>query len=229
MIVTIGVVCTTLSAQPSSRATLSNTPGSYAVGILILTLALVLSGFMGLAQDRTYAQYGRGHWQEAMFYLHFLALPGFAFVWRDLRRQVRTVHASTRLEVELETFAMLFPKAALMSITFPFPAILRRLAGWRLSIPSFYFPLLLNIATQLLCVTGVHRLTARVNSLTVTLVLVVRKAVSVGISTLLLGGDRGGGMWLWIGASLVLTGTIGYAGGGSQRKIGEAKRDVKED
>ncbi|KAF5331720.1 hypothetical protein D9611_007534 [Ephemerocybe angulata] len=44
------------------------------------------------------------------------------------------------------------------------------------------YPLLMNTLTQLLCVSGVHRLTTRVSNLTVTLILVVRKAVSLVIS-----------------------------------------------
>ena len=97
------------------------------MGILTLTLALLMSGFMGLAQDTAYAKYGRGHWQEAMSYLHFLALPGFASVWQNLARQIRLVNASAR------------------------PDLLTR----RISFPSFYLPLILNVVTQLVCVSGV--------------------------------------------------------------------------
>lgn len=85
----------------------------------------------------------------------------------------------------------------------------------RVSIPSFYFPLMLNVVTQLVCVSGVHRLTSRVNSLTVTLVLVVRKAASLAISVTLLKQSKGGEALLWIGAGLVLAGTIGYTTGAS--------------
>ncbi len=53
-----------------------------------------------------------------------------------------------------------------------------------LSVPTIYFPLVLNTITQLVCVAGVHRLTTRVSSLTVTLILVVRKAVSLVISVI---------------------------------------------
>jgi UDP-xylose/UDP-N-acetylglucosamine transporter B4 len=52
------------------------------------------------------------------------------------------------------------------------------------SIPHIYLPLLMNTLTQLFCVAGVHRLTTRVSALTVTLVLVVRKAASLIISVL---------------------------------------------
>ena len=51
-----------------------------------------------------------------------------------------------------------------------------------LSIPHIYLPLVLNTLTQLLCIAGVNRLTTRVSALTVNLVLVIRKAMSLVIS-----------------------------------------------
>lgn len=191
--VTLGVVCTTLSASGPSRWT---SPGQYGTGILILTLALIMSGFMGLAQDRAYAKYGRGHWQEAMFYLHILALPGFTFVWRDLAREIGTVNGSTRVSV------------------------------WgTVTVPSFYIPLVVNVATQLGCVSGVHRLTSRVNSVTVTLALVVRKAVSLGISVVVMKKGGGRERWLWGGAGLVLGGSVGYTLGGTRKARNGTKRE----
>jgi UAA transporter family len=113
---------------------------------------------MGLEQDAAYARYGRGHWEEGMFYLHFLALPGFVFVRGGLERQLHAVHAAggggARVGVAVGTG----------------------------TVPWFYMPLGVNVATQVVCVAGVHRLTARVDSVGVALVLVVRKAVSLGVS-----------------------------------------------
>lgn len=42
----------------------------YMFGIGVLTLALVISAFMGLFQEKTYKRYGRGGavWQESIFY-----------------------------------------------------------------------------------------------------------------------------------------------------------------
>lgn len=77
-------------------------------------------------------------------------------------------------------------------------------------IPSFYPPLVLNVATQLLCINGVNRLTSKVSSLSVTLVLVVRKAVSLMVSVMLVEGSMGT-VGLWCGAAAVLAGTIGYS------------------
>lgn len=77
-------------------------------------------------------------------------------------------------------------------------------------IPSFYPPLVLNVATQLLCINGVNRLTSKVSSLSVTLVLVVRKAVSLMVSVMLVERSTGT-VGLWCGAAAVLAGTVGYS------------------
>lgn len=64
------------------------------------------------------------------------------------------------------------------------------------------FALALNLITQGLCVRGVNRLTTRVNSVTVNLVLTVRKAVSLAISVWYYGS---GMTWsLVVGGGMVL-------------------------
>jgi solute carrier family 35 (UDP-xylose/UDP-N-acetylglucosamine transporter), member B4 len=99
-----------------------------------------------------------------MFYLHFLALPGFVFVRGDLARQVHAAGGGgAQVGVAVGT----------------------------VTVPWFYVPLGLNVATQVVCVAGVYRLTARVDSVGVALVLVVRKAVSRGVSAAGLGGIVG--------------------------------------
>lgn len=194
VVVSLGVALTTISAKPkgstSTQAVESNM--EYVVGISILSLALVLSSAMGLAQDQAYTRYGRGHWEEGMFFLHFLSLPMFLPLLPDLRYLVSTINSGEQVRISG--------------------------AGVALGIPKFYLPLLVNIMTQLVCVSGVHRLTARVSSLTVTLVLVVRKAVSLLISVVALGNSRGDA-WLWGGSLAVLVGTLLYTWDGTRKKI----------
>lgn len=217
------------SSGPSATASTQDAAPAYltyATGILILTLALVLSGFLGLAQDRAFAEFGRGHWEEAMFYLHALALPMFAAVGPELSAQVSAVNAGPSLELGLHTIAQPFQ---MLSATLrtnqtttgsqPLPPLpFLPVRSPTLRVPAFYIPLILNIITQLVCVAGVNRLTARVNSLTVALVLVVRKAVSLAISVLLLGNSKGNTL-LWGGAAAVVVGTVGYTvGGGASKK-----------
>ncbi|KDR74435.1 hypothetical protein GALMADRAFT_227489 [Galerina marginata CBS 339.88] len=231
LLVTVGVVITTLSAQSSSsKSATPIDPYTYATGIGILTLALVLSGMLGLIQDWTYAKHGRpslsskttgnsaseapAPWQESMFYLHFLALPMFLPLLPDLAVQMHTLNTSgPRAELSIPiplpiaanlTTALplnivppyslphlpihLFrhsENVSLLSITQP-PYAMNSTSPivFSLSIPHVYLPLILNTVTQLLCVAGVHRLTTRVSALTVTLVLVVRKAASLMISVI---------------------------------------------
>ena len=218
LIVTVGVILTTLSShRRDETASASYLSRRYLTGIGILTLALVLSGFLGVVQEKTFASYNGNSptttrpkkpklsgkiarrpdiWEESMFYLHFLALPLFSFIRHDLRVQARAVFSSPA-----HTTTVYVPLAA-AQITFP--AVL----------PA----LLANTLTQLLCVAGVHRLTTRVPTLTVTLVLVVRKAVSLVLSVVLFdGSDVTWGM-LWSGAFLVFAGTVGYTVSGRASK-----------
>ena len=221
----------------------------YLTGISLLTLALVLGGLLGVVQEKTYSTWARAQhapldisdkekrvdgkeetkpaqapvkpWQESMFYLHFLSMPMFLSVRHDLIAQFKSLSASPSL-------SFMLPPTLLTS-----PDQSRKVS---LPVPGAYVPLLLNTLTQLVCVSGVNRLTVRVSNLTVTLVLVVRKAVSLIISVWLFGGskrgqvmDERGRMLLWSGAACVFLGTILYsiASGGAKRK--GKKEEKKED
>lgn len=228
LLVTGGVILTTLSAsKPASDAGLSTSSltldhtKTYAFGIGLLTLALVLSGFLGMVQDFTFAKYVHGKaavaqpkdkdapapWQESMFYLHLLSMPMFLSVREDLSTQIAALQASPTMHVVIPAS----PSALLQNASSFAAGKAPRLAT--LALPSAYVPLVLNTLTQLVCVAGVHRLTARVSSLTVTLVLVVRKAVSLLISILF--GRGAAGMehktMMWTGAACVFVGTILYS------------------
>jgi UDP-xylose/UDP-N-acetylglucosamine transporter B4 len=210
----VGVVFTTISTRPGHQAS-SLTGGSsgisYAIGIAILTGALLLSSAMGLAQDKAYAEYGRGHWEEGMFYLHFLALPMFLPLTADISQQVHIVNTSPPINILSFTSTQSLNDSSGI--------------GGGIHVPVFWIPLVFNIATQLVCVSGVHRLTAKVSSLTVTLVLAVRKAVSLVLSVIVIGGGQGD-RWLWSGSLLVLSGTMlytwdGTSGGSSPPPVSE--------
>ncbi len=189
------------------------------MGIGILTLALILSGLLGVVQDKTFASYAAHTkmgtkpkvanssastqtagppdvWQESMFYLHFLALPLFIFIRHDLTVQVRALLTS---QARASTFSVPLTTA-------------------QLTLPAVLPALLANTLTQLLCTAGVNRLTTRVPALTVTLVLVVRKAVSLVLSVVLFDGSDVTWSMLWSGAFLVFAGTVGYAVSGTSSK-----------
>ncbi|WFD41273.1 golgi uridine diphosphate-N- acetylglucosamine transporter [Malassezia japonica] len=188
-LVTAGVVVATLSASHPSHASHASAE-DYGFGVLLLSLALLSSGIMGIFQERTYAIYGREHWHEALLYSHLFSLPLFLLHTRSLSEQVRAANATRPQWIGLQ--------------------------AWGMHIPSYYVVLALNVLTQLLCVNGVNRLTSRVTSLSVSLVLVVRKAASLVVSVVLLNGHTGN-VALWGGAAAVMIGTVGYTYGGLQR------------
>ncbi|KAG1843476.1 UAA transporter [Suillus subalutaceus] len=219
LVVTVGIIITTLSAsKPKSRvAKVDTTDASlYAMGISILGLALVLSGFLGLIQDWVFARYvapaqaeaasdpaEQSSWQEHMFYLHSLALPMFYFSKDNISTELTRMSSSPPVFLSLPQSGPLAPYEA------------------GLIVPSIFVYLLLNTCTQLVCVIGVNRLTGRVSSLTVTLILTVRKAISLLLSVAFYGGQ--GNTEMWAGAGLVFIGTIGYSTGNKSKDQKEKK------
>lgn len=216
LVVTVGIVLTTLSAsKPKSKAATSQTVETslYAQGIAILSLALLLSGFLGLVQDWVFARYitptesqaGSDpdvlpSWQENMFFLHTLALPLFFFSKENIIGELSRMSIS----------------APISSCTIP-SRMQHYIPAYTSTIPSIFIYLFLNTITQLLCVMGVNRLTGRVTSLTVTLILTVRKAVSLLLSVAVYGRQSNAAMWA--GAALVFIGTIGYSTGSRSKHI----------
>ncbi|KZT12668.1 UAA transporter [Laetiporus sulphureus 93-53] len=249
LVVTLGVVLTTMSASGPKKQSTSGAidPLAYAKGISLMTAALVLGGFLGIVQDRTYAWYGHREspgskseslaqkssgppWQEAMFYLHFLSMPMFYLIRKDIASQFRAISTGPKLELSLPAFLLNTNLTPPLISTFDFGDA--SVSSGTLTIPTAYIPLFLNTITQLFCVSGVHQLSARVSSLTVTLMLVVRKAVSLIISVVLFSGTGRvpTGMKLielWAGALLVFGGTVGYSLGGKQRP--KAKEKAKQE
>jgi hypothetical protein len=83
ILVTVGIIVATASTPPKPKGRpptiQANRSGAkiglpdhiqYVIGVGLLSLALVISAFMGLFQEKTYARYGRGGavWQESIFY-----------------------------------------------------------------------------------------------------------------------------------------------------------------
>ncbi|KAG7096534.1 hypothetical protein E1B28_003962 [Marasmius oreades] len=245
--VTVGVLLTTMSASKQSSGSGNDSLLTYLTGIAILTLALIFAGLLGLVQDYTYSRYGRPlpvnastsslaapppTWQESMFYLHFLALPMFVSVRKDILSQIHAIQIGPASTYSLPTAgSRKWPLSILPSLAFPnspvalnmsLPVSFYSADGGtyaRLTLPSASLPLLLNTLTQSFCAAGVNRLTTRVSALTVTLVLVVRKAMSLVLSVTLGFGKVGGKTenvdmnMMWTGAALVMLGTIGYSFG----------------
>ncbi|XP_023333120.1 UDP-xylose and UDP-N-acetylglucosamine transporter [Eurytemora carolleeae] len=151
------------------------------IGISLLTFALFMSARMGIYQEVIYAKHGK-HPKEAMFFLHALPLPGFLLLAPDIYK-----HAAITIN----------------STPFILPFI-------NIQMPSMLLYLIGNIITQYLCISAVFVLTTECASLTVTLVVTLRKFLSLLFS-----------IWYfqnpfttlhWVGTGLVFGGTILFSG-----------------
>uniref|UniRef100_A0A2K6RVA2 Solute carrier family 35 member B4 n=1 Tax=Rhinopithecus roxellana TaxID=61622 RepID=A0A2K6RVA2_RHIRO len=144
-----------------------------------LTFALLMSARMGIFQETLYKQFGK-HSKEALFYNHALPLPGFIFLASDIYDH-----------------AVLFNKSELYEIP-----------GIGVTLPIMWFYLLMNIITQYVCIRGVFILTTECASLTVTLVVTLRKFVSLIFSILYFQNPFT--LWHWLGTFFVFIGTLMY-------------------
>lgn len=147
---------------------------------------------MGLYTEETYRDYGP-HWRENLFYSHLLALPLFLPFLPSMRRQFLQLAASAPLGVpSYELFSRL-------------PLGVREGLD-RVYIPSQLAFLVTNVLTQYACIRGVNLLASASSALTVTIVLNVRKLISLLLSIWLFGNRLSAGTL--VGAFIVF-----FAGG----------------
>jgi UDP-xylose/UDP-N-acetylglucosamine transporter B4 len=186
--VTLGIVLATLSDAASQTRGQGEYNAWWIVGIGSLVACVFVASFLGLFQEVTYTVYGK-QWKEAMFYLHALSLPIVLMGYEDLLKQVELFNASPPVSLmdalPLETNVFLLP-------LIPF---------WKListaQIPVLWIYLVGNVLSQYVCISGVMRLTTLSTSLTINLVLSLRKLVSLVLS-----------VW-WFGNRLTYVGMAG--------------------
>ncbi|XP_018421875.1 PREDICTED: UDP-xylose and UDP-N-acetylglucosamine transporter [Nanorana parkeri] len=185
-LVSFGIfICTLMSAKQVASHSASNDDEGFVtflwwlLGIAALTFALVVSARMGIFQETLYKEYGK-HSKEALFYNHALPLPGFLLLAPDIYNH-----------------AVLFTQ----SEPFQLPLL-------GIQMPIMWFYLLMNIITQYVCIRGVFSLTTECPSLTVTLVVTLRKFLSLIFSILYFKNPFTA--WHWIGTIFVFLGTLLY-------------------
>jgi UDP-xylose/UDP-N-acetylglucosamine transporter B4 len=219
----------------------SNSNGSPLVtsltGFTILGLAMILSAFQGVYADRLYETYGRSHWREALFYSHALSLPFFIPSYPKLLPQLQTILSSPPIlftfptAVENDdilfsngTTSILRPISTREAITAS-RSIASSATSLVLSLPTHPFLqsifsqtptkviyLILNALTQYLCIRGVHLLSAKSSSLTVTIVLNIRKLVSLIVSIYMFGNAMATGVLLSAAVVFIAGGIYGFEG-----------------
>ncbi|KHJ89267.1 UAA transporter family protein [Oesophagostomum dentatum] len=184
-IVTGGIVIFTLASyenrtSDSSAAFQFLDIPPFFIGVLLLTTALVLSAYLGVCQEEMYAKYGK-HAKESMFMVHTLSIPGFLLLGTEISR---AFHAANRTE----------------------PLILM---GYDLVLPTAWAYILGICVLQYICIKNVYRLTALTTSLNVTMVISLRKFVSLFVSFVAFGNPFN--IFHFCGAFFVFVGSLMFS------------------
>ncbi|XP_037946202.1 UDP-xylose and UDP-N-acetylglucosamine transporter [Teleopsis dalmanni] len=154
----------------------------WTIGILLLTAALFISAYMGIYQEMLYKRFGK-HPYEALYYTHLLPIPAFLLMYKNIWSHTLIMAASEPIEVPI-----------LSNI------------GINVKVPITAIYLLCNVVSQYVCISSVYVLTTECASLTVTLIVTLRKFVSLLFSILYFKNSFT--LLHYVGTGLVFIGTI---------------------
>ena len=144
-----------------------------------------------------YGQYGK-HPKEALFYTHALPLPGFLLLAPDILHHWNILLSSQPVTVPL--------------LNIHLPVMLLYLLG--------------NILTQYVCISSVFVLTTECASLTVTLVVTLRKFLSLLFSIMYFNNPFT--PYHWLGTGLVFGGTLLFSDIPSMLRSSREQKDKKQ-
>ncbi|XP_012273366.1 UDP-xylose and UDP-N-acetylglucosamine transporter isoform X2 [Orussus abietinus] len=186
--ITLGIaICTLVSSndikstRPAHLELMPTTPMEdlfwWTIGISLLVVALFISARMGIYQETLHQRYGK-HPREALYYTHLLPMPFFLLLIPNILEHIKMALKSSVLELPLIGLQM--------------PKTIVYLVG--------------NVLSQYICIRSVYVCTSECTSLTVTLVLTLRKFISLIFSILYFKNPFT--IYHWIGTILVFTGTV---------------------
>ena len=144
-----------------------------------------------------YGKYGK-HPKEALFYTHALPLPGFLLLAPDILHHWGLLLSSQPVAIPL--------------LNIQLPVMLLYLLG--------------NVVTQYVCISSVFVLTTECASLTVTLVVTLRKFLSLLFSIMYFNNPFT--PYHWLGTGLVFGGTLLFSDIPSMIKSSRQSRDKKQ-
>ncbi|OQV24310.1 UDP-xylose and UDP-N-acetylglucosamine transporter [Hypsibius exemplaris] len=196
LLVSTGIVlCTLASASQKVKLTATTTHNetvirdaadaadllSWTTGVCLVVLSVLMASGMGIYQEKLFRWFGR-HAHEGIFYSHALPLPGFLLFWDDIVEHfgVMNVSAPWTFEIADATFTL----------------------------PKLWVLLVANVVTQYVCSTSVFSLITVCSSLTVTLVITLRKFLSLFISVYIFNNVFT--PTHWVGTAFVFVGTLLY-------------------
>ena len=195
-------------------------------GLVVLFVAQLISAIMGLYVQLTYAKYGT-HWLENLFYSHFLSIPLFLPFHADLNQQFQTLQLSATSATFSPSTSSQSSNLSKEETQLPLLPILPNPPFMTWEPPALLLTLGLNSLTQYACIRGVNMLAAKTSALGVTIVLNVRKLVSLFISIWWFGNKLPLGVA--VGAAIVF-GSAGLYGCESGRvmKRGKQQKELEE-
>ncbi|EDW81129.1 uncharacterized protein Dwil_GK19180 [Drosophila willistoni] len=183
IMISVGIfICTYCSSQDQGQG-VGNSEGNFfwwLVGVLLLVLALFVSSYMGITQELLYRKHGKCA-REALYYTHLLPLPAFLFMYENIKNHWFMAFQGETIKLPLLD----------------------------LSVPLILVFLLANVLAQHLCISSVYSLTTECSSLTVTLILTLRKFISLVFSIIYFRNPFT--LYHWFGTFLVFVGTLMFA------------------
>ena len=194
----------------------------FITGLSILAVAQLLSAIMGIYTELTYSKYGR-YWHENLFYQHCLSIPMFYPFFPSLLEQFKKlVHSEPiQLSPSPSQFSHIKADSIFDLGKLQLPPMVLTPSVVELALPKHVFNLALNAGTQFACIRGVNALSARTSALGVSIVLNVRKLVSLCVSLWLFGNKLPPGVLL--GAAIVFGSTSIWAWEG--QRIGKKNQN----
>lgn len=180
---------------------------------MLLLVAQTLSAIMGLYTEEVYRAYGP-QWRENLFYCHALSLPLFLPFAGSLAAQFARLSKSPPMQ-----WASVAPG-------WTPPALEGLVPEAKIQVPSMLVYLAANVLTQFACIRGVNLLAAASSALTVTIVLNIRKLVSLLLSIWLFGNQLAVGTL--VGAVIVFSAGALYSLDSRSKPVGKSGRSVAD-
>lgn len=178
MMITVGIfACTIATGSDVKKKSQEDSFFYWLIGVTMLSLALFISARMGLYQEVLYKKRGK-HPTEALFYTHFLAMPAFLVMAKNIYNHFVIATQS-------------------QTVIIPLLNVSTRIQ---------FIYLVINFLSHYLCISCVYMLTAETSSLTVTLVITLRKFASLIYSIIYF--QHPFTFYHWIGTFLIIIGTI---------------------
>jgi len=191
--VTIGIIITTIS---SSKKVNNNNEKqielqNFVKGILILIFSSFIGALMTIYQEYMFREYPNS-WKECLFYKHLLSLPMFFLLIPQLNEQWNLFRSSPKLPLQNYIPILNLP----LSIS-------------NIEIQGIWLYVAANIISQYICISSIQKLSSIISSVSLTLILNVRKFVSLLVSVILFKNNFP--IWSWIGSIMVFSGVIWYS------------------